>query len=242
MANHKSDHIVSSFDKDLVTLNQMVARLGGLAEKQFAAAIDALERRDQAGIDTIIEADKELDALEFELNEHAVQVIALRSPMAGDLRRVIVALKVAAILERIGDYSKNVAKRSRVIIEHEESRNDNVSMARMAGLVQQMLNQVLDAYASSDAVLAMDVWDRDMEVDQMHTSLFRETLANISQNPAQVSASSHLLFIAKNIERIGDYTTGIAEQVYFLAHGEFPNDERPKADAASSSAIEQPMS
>lgn len=234
-----SGHIVASFDDDLAELNKMLARLGGLAEKQFADAIDALERRDIQNIDEIIARDAELDEMEFDLNERGIEIIALRAPVAQDLRRVIVTLKVASVLERIGDYAKNVAKRSRVIIEHENNKSDNVSLARMAALVQQMLNQVLDAYASNDSDLAMDVWDRDTEVDRMHTSLFREMLARMSENPEQVSASSHLLFIAKNIERIGDHTTGIAEQIFFLANGQFPDDERPKADKSSVSGLDQ---
>jgi phosphate transport system protein len=225
-----SGHIVAE-------LNKMLARLGGLAEKQFADAIDALERRDIQNIDEIIARDAELDEMEFDLNERGIEIIALRAPVAQDLRRVIVTLKVASVLERIGDYAKNVAKRSRVIIEHENNKSDNVSLARMAALVQQMLNQVLDAYVSGDADLAMDVRDRDMEVDRLHTSLFREMLARMSENPEQVSASSHLLFIAKNIERIGDHTTGIAEQIFFLRNGQFPSDERPKADKSSVSAL-----
>ena len=234
-----SGHIVASFDDDLAELNTMLARLGGLAEKQFADAIDALERRDIQNIDEIIARDAELDEVEFVLNERGIEIIALRAPVARDLRRVIVTLKVASVLERIGDYAKNVAKRSRVIIEHENSKSDNVSLARMAGLVQQMLNQVLDAYVSGDADLAMDVRDRDMEVDRLHTSLFREMLERMSENPDQVSASSHLLFIAKNIERIGDHTTGIAEQIFFLKNGQYPSDERPKADKSSVSALKQ---
>ena len=234
-----SGHIVASFDDDLAELNTMLARLGGLAEKQFADAIDALERRDIQNIDEIIARDAELDEVEFALNERGIEIIALRAPVARDLRRVIVTLKVASVLERIGDYAKNVAKRSRVIIEHENSKSDNVSLARMAGLVQQMLNQVLDAYVSGDADLAMDVRDRDMEVDRLHTSLFREMLERMSENPDQVSASSHLLFIAKNIERIGDHTTGIAEQIFFLKNGQYPSDERPKSDKSSVSALKQ---
>ena len=234
-----SEHIVASFDHDLAELNKMLARLGGLAEKQFGDAMDALERRDIQNIDEIIARDAELDEMEFALNERGIEIIALRAPVARDLRRVIVTLKVAAVLERIGDYAKNVAKRSRVIIELENSKSDNVSLARMSALVQQMLNQVLDAYVSGDADLAMDVRDRDMEVDRLHTSLFREILARISENPEQVSASSHLLFIAKNIERIGDHTTGIAEQIFFLKNGQYPSDERPKADKSSVSGLKQ---
>ena len=234
-----SEHIVASFDHDLAELNKMLARLGGLAEKQFADAMDALERRDIQNIDEIIARDAELDEMEFNLNERGIEIIALRAPVARDLRRVIVTLKVAAVLERIGDYAKNVAKRSRVIIELENSKSDNVSLARMSALVQQMLNQVLDAYVSGDADSAMDVRDRDMEVDRLHTSLFAEILTRISENPEQVSASSHLLFIAKNIERIGDHTTGIAEQIFFLKNGQYPSDERPKADKSSVSGLKQ---
>ncbi len=234
-----SGHIVASFDEDLAELKTMLARLGGLAEKQFADAMDSLERRDIQNIDEIIARDAELDEMEFNLNERGIEIIALRAPVARDLRRIIVTIKVAAVLERIGDYAKNIAKRSRVIIEHENSKSDNVSLARMAALVQQMLNQVLDAYVSKDSDSAMDVRDRDMEVDRLHTSLFREILARMSESPEQVATGSHLLFIAKNIERIGDHTTGIAEQIFFLKHGRYPSDERPKADKSSVSVLEQ---
>ena len=234
-----SGHIVASFDEDLAELNTMLARLGGLAEKQFADAMDSLERRDIQNIDEIIARDAELDEMEFNLNERGIEIIALRAPVARDLRRIIVTIKVAAVLERIGDYAKNIAKRSRVIFEHENSKSDNVSLARMAALVQQMLNQVLDAYVSKDSDSAMDVRDRDMEVDRLHTSLFREILARMSESPEQVATGSHLLFIAKNIERIGDHTTGIAEQIFFLKHGRYPSDERPKADKSSVSVLKQ---
>ena len=231
-------HIVSAFDKDLSELNHLVSRLGGLAERQFDAAVQALETRNTENIDAIIAADKELDALEFELNERAIEVIARRSPMAKDLRHIIVALRVAASLERIGDYAKNIAKRSRVIIEQEVKIGDNLSISRMAELVQQMINKVLDAYTTGDAELAMEVWESDMDVDQLHTSLFREILLKISEDPAHVSSSSQLLFVAKNIERIGDFATGIAEQIYFVKHGVMPDDERPKADQSSSVKVE----
>lgn len=227
-------HIVSAFDKDLADLNHMVSRLGGMAERQFDAAVQALETRNTSNIDAIVAADKELDALEFDLNERAIEVIARRSPMAKDLRHIVVALRVAASLERIGDYAKNIAKRSRVIIEQEVNIGDNVSISRMAQLVQQMINKVLDAYTTGNADLAMEVWESDMDVDQLHTSMFREILQQISQDPAHVSSSSQLLFVAKNIERVGDYATGIAEQIYFVKHGVMPDDERPKADDSSS--------
>lgn len=227
-------HIVSSFDRDLAELNQMVARLGGMAEQQLAAAIEALENRATDRLETIITTDQELDELEFTINERAIEVIAMRSPMATDLRRIVAALKVGAVLERIGDYAKNIAKRTRVIVAEERDPRDGISVARMAGEVQQMLNQVLDAYASGNAELAMEVWDRDQEVDQMHTGLYSGVLKKMSHGGDMAAVHSHFLFIAKNIERIGDHTTTVAEQVYFLVHGVMPGDERPKADEASS--------
>ncbi len=232
----EEQHIVSAYDRDLADLNSLTAQLGAMAEQQFAAAIEALETRNVAPIAAIIKKDKELDALEFQLNERAIEIIATRSPMAGDLRRIIAALKTGAVLERIGDYAKNIAKRAKVIIETEQNRADNISLTRMAGLVQEMLNQALDAYATGNADLAMDVWDRDQEVDQMHTSLYGELLEIISHNSEHAAVSSHFLFIAKNIERIGDHTTNISEQVYFLVHGTLPSDERPKADLTTSGA------
>ena len=227
-------HIVSSFHRDLAELNQIVARLGGMAEQQLAAATQALETRSAAKLDEIISFDQELDDLEFTINERAIEVIAIRSPMATDLRRIVAALKVGAVLERVGDYAKNIAKRTRVIIDEERDARDSISVARMAGEVQQMLNQVLDAYATGNAELAMEVWDRDQEVDQMHTSLYSDVLKRMSNGGDMAAVHSHFLFIAKNIERIGDHTTTVAEQVYFLVHGVMPGDERPKADEASS--------
>lgn len=226
-------HIVSSFDRDLAELNQMVARLGGMAEQQLAAAIETLETRNGENIDMIIDMDKELDVLEFAINERAIEVIAMRSPMATDLRRIIAALKVGAVLERIGDYAKNIAKRTRVIIAEEARPDDGISVARMSDAVQKMLNQVLDAYATGDAELAMEVWDRDQEVDQMHTGLYSDLLGKMQGATDMAAVHSHFLFIAKNIERIGDHTTSVAEQVYFLVHGAMPGDDRPKADTAS---------
>lgn len=230
-------HIVSSFDRDLADLNRLVARLGGLAEQQFAAAIDALENRDVSSIDDIIAGDSALDRLEQELNDRAIEVIATRAPMARDLRSILSAVKIASVLERVGDYAKNIAKRSRVIIQEETNRSDTISLARIADIVQGMLRQVLDAYATGNAEQAMDVWARDQEVDALYSSLHGDVLAVIAKGAEQASVSSHFLFIAKNIERIGDHTTAVAEQVYFQAHGSMPTDERPKADLASGPSV-----
>lgn len=230
-------HIVSSFDRDLADLNRLVARLGGLAEQQFAAAIDALENRDVSSIDDIIAGDSALDRLEQELNDRAIEVIATRAPMARDLRSILSAVKIASVLERVGDYAKNIAKRSRVIIQEETNRSDTISLARIADIVQGMLRQVLDAYATGNAEQAMDVWARDQEVDALYSSLHGDVLAVIAKGAEQASVSSHFLFIAKNIERIGDHTTAVAEQVYFQVHGSMPTDERPKADLASGASV-----
>ena len=228
------EHIVSSFDRDLAELNQMVARLGGLAEQQFAAAIDALENRDASSIEAIVSKDGELDQVEKDLNDRAIEVIATRAPMATDLRRILSAVKIAAVLERVGDYAKNIAKRSLVIISDETNRSDTISVGRIADIVQGMLREALDAYATSNADLAMDVWERDQEVDALYTGLNSDLLGVIASGSEEANVSSHFLFIAKNIERIGDHTTAVAEQVYFQVHGEMPSEERPKADAISS--------
>lgn len=226
----KETHIVSAFDRDLADINQMIARLGGLAEQQFAAAIEALEKRDAAPLEAIIAGDKALDELEQSLNERAIEVIAMRAPMATDLRRILSAVKIASVLERVGDYAKNIAKRSRVIIDQENDRKNSISVARIANIVQEMLRQVLDAYAIDAADQAMVVWERDQEVDNMYSSLNNELLQTIATGAEQASVVSHFLFIAKNIERIGDHTTAVAEQVYFQVHGSMPSDDRPKAD------------
>lgn len=228
------EHIVSSFDRDLAELNQMVARLGGLAEQQFSGAIDALENRDASSIEAIVSKDAELDQLEKDLNERSIEVIATRAPMATDLRLILSAVKIAAVLERVGDYAKNIAKRSLVIISDETNRSDTISVGRIADIVQRMLREALDAYATADADLAMEVWERDQEVDELYTSLHSDLLGVIASGSEEANVSSHFLFIAKNIERIGDHTTAVAEQVYFQVHGEMPSEERPKADAISS--------
>ena len=226
-------HIVSSFDRDLAELNQIVAKLGGLAEQQFAAAIEALEKRNPEAIAGIIAGDAALDELEMVLNDRAIEIIATRGPMAQDLRRILSAVKIASVLERIGDYAKNIAKRSRVIIQEETNRTDAISLERIADIVQEMLRQVLDAYATDADDQAMEVWERDEEVDGIYTSLHDELLNIIAAGSEQASVVSHFLFIAKNIERIGDHTTAVAEQVYFQVNGEMPSDDRPKADMAS---------
>jgi phosphate transport system protein len=226
-------HIVSSFDEDFAGLNQTIARLGGLAEAQLNEVTDLLEARKLDGLRELIARDKELDKLEEQLNEQAITLIARRAPMAQDLRRVLVAIKVASALERVGDYAKNIAKRAQIIIPAQINGAPMASLIRMSNMVQQMLHQVMDAYMEMDDKLALDVYSRDVEVDQLHTSLFHSLVALLHEADDRTAAASHLLFVAKNIERVGDFATNIAEQIYFLVHGQLPSDDRQKADHSS---------
>ncbi|MGA1023049.1 MAG: phosphate signaling complex protein PhoU [Candidatus Puniceispirillaceae bacterium] len=229
----EQQHISTAFDKDLLALNEMVQELGRLAIAQFETAIDALATQHLATLDQIISNDVKLDDLEAAIHEKAVEVIALRSPHAKDLRQVLVALKIATILERTGDYARNIANRTKVITQAGNENIPGVNIGRMGQVAQQMLHDVMRAYDQHDVDLALAVWRRDIEVDHMHTAFYKEVLASMARDPNLVATGAHLLFIAKNIERIGDYATGIAEQVHFLVHGAVPEDSRPKADRTS---------
>jgi phosphate transport system protein len=229
----EQQHISTAFDKDLLALNEMVQALGSLAIAQFETAIDALATQHLATLDQIISNDAKLDDLEATIHEKAVEVIALRSPHAKDLRQVLVALKIATILERTGDYARNIANRTKVITQAGNENIPGVNIGRMGQVAQEMLHDVMRAYDRHDAELALEVWRRDIEVDHMHTAFYKEVLASMARDPNLVATGAHLLFIAKNIERIGDYATGIAEQVHFLVHGAVPEDSRPKADRTS---------
>ena len=187
----------------------------------------------QNTLDKIIKDDAKLDELEAAIHEKALEIIAVRSPLAKDLRHVLVALKVATILERTGDYARNIANRTKVIATAGNENIPGVNIGRMGQVTRDMLQDVMRAYATRDADKALDVWRRDIEVDHMHTAFYKEVLASMSRDPNVVATGAHLLFIAKNIERIGDYATGIAEQIYFLVHGAVPEDSRPKADRTS---------
>src|SRR3989339_527241 len=205
------DHIVKSFDSDLSRLDAIIAEMGGLAERQLADAVEALVRRDIELAQKVIDGDKRIDELESTIDNLTIRVLALRQPMAEDLRVVIVALKMAANLERIGDYAKNVAKRTLILATMDPVGNATQSLQRMASQVQAMIKNVLDAYGAHDIDKADDVRLRDEEVDLMHTSLFRELLTYMMEDPRNITACTHLLLIAKNVERIGDHVTSIAE-------------------------------
>jgi phosphate transport system protein len=214
-------------------LNEMVQELGSLAIVQFETAIDALATQHMETLDQLISNDAKLDDLEAAIHEKAVEVIALRAPHAKDLRQVLVALKIATILERAGDYARNIANRTKVIAQAGNENIPGVNIGRMGQVAMEMLHDVMQAYCRHDAELALEVWRRDIEVDHMHTAFYKEVLASMARDLNLVATGAHLLFIAKNIERIGDYATGIAEQVHFLVHGAVPEDSRPKADRTS---------
>ena len=233
-----TEHIVRSYDDELNHLQHMIAEMGGLAEMQLARAINALTKFDAEAASEIVATDERIDALDDGIDEFAVRLIAKRQPMASDLRTIITGLKVSTNLERIGDYAKNIAKRTMTISASPGLRGPITTIARMADLVQDMIKNALDAYIARDADKADDVCKRDQEVDQIHSALFRELLTYMMEDPRNITACTHLLFIAKNIERIGDHVTNVAEQVHYMVHGEMPVDERKKNDLSSFTQVE----
>jgi phosphate transport system protein len=232
-----TEHTVKSFDAQLRELSGRIVQMGGLAEAQLAMALDALARRDGEAAALVVKHDRRIDDLEQEVDDAAVRLLALRQPMASDLREVLAALKMSSDLERIGDYSANVAKRVQALTQAPPMEPAR-SVPRMGRLVQQGIKDVLDAYVERDVERARDMWERDAEVDEMYTSIFRELLTYMMEDPRNISPCTHLLFIAKNIERIGDHATNIAEMVHFLITGEPLRDGRPKGDRSSFAVIE----
>ena len=229
-------HIASAFDRDLQDIQAQIMKMGGLVEMAILDAADALASRDQEKAEEVRAQDKAVDLLEEQINDDAAQLIALRAPTAIDLRLVLSVLKISANLERIGDYAKNMAKRTSVLAQRPAIEEAHVSLRRMAREVQLMLKDALDAYIQRDATLAMDVIDRDRDIDQLYNALFREFLTFMLEDPRNISACMHLHFIAKNTERMGDHVTAIAEQVVYLVTGEKPEDARDKGDVTSTDA------
>jgi phosphate transport system protein len=227
-----SDHIVKSYDEDLASLKTMLAKMGGLAEDQLAKALDALTKRDSRLADQIIQNDEKIDALELTIEEKAILTIAKRQPVAHDLRQIMVAIRIASDLERIGDLAKNVAKRTHAIPDA-LPRKLVAGLNRMGQMSLAQLKQVLDAYGARDAVAAMEVWQHDEDVDALYNSIFRELLTYMMEDPRMISVCTHLLFATKNLERIGDHATNIAENIYYLVHGKTIKDGRPKKDTTS---------
>jgi phosphate transport system protein len=232
MLNKPADHIVKSFDEDLKRLNNVIAEMGGLAEAQLTRAVESLVRRNTELATQVVQDDKRIDALETEVGQMTVRMLALRQPMAQDLREVVAAIKIASDIERIGDYAKNIAKRAIVLSAHAPLK-PVASIPRMSQLALHIIKDVLDAYIEKDAEGARAAWRRDEEVDEMYNSVFREMLTYMMEDPRNIGPCTHLLFIAKNIERIGDHATNVAEIVYYLVHGKSLDEERPKGDTTN---------
>lgn len=226
-------HIAAAFDRDLESMQAMLTRMGGLVEAAILDASRALEMRDEELASIVRKGDAAIDDLEEQINLEAARLIALRAPAAADLRTVLTAMKIAAALERCGDYAKNLAKRAAVLARMPAIDGSSGAIRRMAKAVQLQLQTVLDAYIRRDADLADQVRKGDHDVDQMYNAMFRELLTHMMEDPRNITACMHLHFIAKNIERMGDHATGIAEQVIYLVRGALPDDERPKADTTS---------
>jgi len=235
-----SDHTIKAFDVDLQELTRKVAEMGGLAERQIADAVDALSRRDTELAQNVIAIDPQIDALQREIEEKSILIIARRQPMAVDLREIVGALRISNDLERIGDLAKNIGKR--VVVLDGEFRLHQVirGVEHMTDLVLGQLKQVLDAYARRDVAKAIEVWRGDEEIDAVNNSLFRELLTYMMEDPRNITFCTHLLFCAKNIERMGDHATNIAETVHYIVEGRALADERPKGDTTSFATMPLP--
>ncbi len=233
-----SEHIVSSYDVELQDLRRRISDMGGIAEKMLADSIRALVRRDTPLAQSVIAADARLDVLQREVEEHAILMIARRQPLAVDLRETISAIRVSGDVERIGDLAKNIGKRALAVAGQFQPQKIVVGLQHMSDLVIAQLKDVLDAYAQQDAKRAFDVWQRDGQIDALYTSLFRELLTYMMEDPRNISFCAHLLFCAKNIERIGDHTTNIAETIHYLVTGETLAIERPKNDRSSFATLD----
>ena len=224
-----TEHTVKSFDEELKRLGDMVAQMGGLAEAQLQASIESLVSRDAEQAARVVQNDSRIDQLERQISTQTIRMLALRQPMAVDLREIVAALKISSDIERIGDYAANVAKRAIALTQSPPMRPVG-GIARMGRLVQQIIKDILDAYSAHDADKAVAAWKRDQEVDDMYNSLFRELLTYMMEDPRNIGPSTHLIFIAKNIERMGDHATNIAESVHYIIEGRPITDQRPKGD------------
>jgi phosphate transport system protein len=232
------DHIVTSYDQELIGLATQIAEMGGLAEGLVADAITSLVRGDTALAQKVILTDTRLDRLQRMVEEHAIRVIARRQPMAMDLRDIFGALRVSGDLERVGDLAKNIAKRVIAMGGTVMVKRIVIGVEHLADIALQQLKDVLDAYTSRNVEEALSVRGRDDEIDALYTSLFRELLTYMMEDPRNITFCTHLLFCAKNVERIGDHATNIAETVHFVITGEQLVEERPKSDSSSSVSVD----
>ncbi len=232
------NHILSSFDDELNDLRARIVKMGNLVEKQYQNALRALEHKDKILAEKVRKADRIIDVMDAEIEKQAIQMIALRSPVADDLRDIVSTIKISAGLERIGDYAKNLAKRVSVIRHEEAISVSSAQIGQMVTEISGMISDVIDAYITRDIDKAIDVWQRDKNVDSIYNSLFRELLTYMMENPQYITPATHLLFIAKNIERAGDHATNIAELVYYINEGELLALKRPKDDSSNYAEID----
>ena len=226
------EHLVKSFDQELKRLRNLMTEMGGIVETQVALAADAIMNRDAASATRAVEEDPKVDALEREVEKLVIRLLALRQPVADDLRRAVSALKITGDLERIGDYAANVAKRS-IVLAQFSLPYSLAGLAHMARLVQAQLKSIIDALGDNDAEKAVEVWRSDQVVDDIYNALFRELITYMMEDPRNITPCTHLLFIAKNLERIGDHATNIAETVHYMVTGERLAASRPKRDTTS---------
>ena len=225
-----AEHTVKAFDEDITRLRGLIAEMGGLAEVSINEAMDALVRGNRDLAAGVVERDRRIDSIEAEVDKLAVRIIALRAPMADDLREVIAALKIAGVIERIGDYAKNIAK-STSKIQNRRQFEPITLIPAMSELASEMVHDVLTAYAARDADLAAEVVARDDKVDAFYESIFRNLVSHMMENPSTISSAAQLLFVARNIERIGDHATNVAEMVYYAATGNYLTDKEDRTGA-----------
>jgi len=234
------EHLVKSFDQELKRLRNLMTEMGGIVETQVALAADAIMNRDAAAATRAVEEDPKVDALEREVEKLVIRLLALRQPVADDLRRAVSALKITGDLERIGDYAANVAKRS-IVLAQFSLPYSLAGLAHMAHLVQGQLKSIIDALGDNDAEKAVEVWRSDQVVDDIYNAIFRELITYMMEDPRNITPCTHLLFIAKNLERIGDHATNIAENLYYAVTGESLPDSRPKGDTSAFAVVRPPQ-
>jgi phosphate transport system protein len=230
------EHLVKSYDIELKRLRGLLTQMGGIVESQVALAAEAIMNRDSAAATRAVEEDPKVDALEREAEQFVIRLLALRQPVAGDLRQIVMALKITGDLERIGDYAANVAKRSIVLAEFSLPYS-LTGLAHMARLVQENLKKIIDAIGDNDADKAMEVWRSDQVVDDIYNTIFRELITYMMEDPRNITPCAHLLFIAKNLERIGDHATNVAETIYYAVKGEPLTESRPKGDTSAYAVV-----
>jgi len=232
-------HIVTSYAQELQRLRDLMTQMGGMVESQVMMSAEALAENDSAIATRVVEQDKAVDGLEREAEQLVIRMLALRQPMAADLREIVAAMKITAALERIGDYAKNVAKRS-IVLRQFALPFSLTGLMAMSRLVQENLRLVIDAVAENDAEKAVQVWNSDQAIDDLYNSIFRELITYMMEDGRSITPCTHLLFIAKNLERIGDHATNIAETVHYAVTGVALTDERPKGDGSSYAIVRAP--